>query len=57
MVMPNKVKIGLTCLLLFGAVAVDFANKLMSIGFDLFFIGLAIWVVWPVIKDNTKTEG
>lgn len=40
--------------LLLGAVAVDFTSKLMSIGFDLFFVLLAITVVLPVLKNKKK---
>lgn len=54
--MANKAKIAIACLLLFGAIAVDFANKLMSVGFDMFFIVVAVWVILPILKSGFEDE-
>jgi hypothetical protein len=42
--------------LLFGAVAVDFTSRLLSIGFDLFFVSLAVIVITPALKSGKKKE-
>lgn len=54
---PNRIKLVIVCVLLFGAIAVDFANKIMSIGFDLFFIGFAIWVAYPLAMKSLESDG
>jgi len=56
MEIPNQFKLIAAGVMLFGAVAVDFASSLMSVVFDLFFISLAIWVVLPVIKKGINNE-
>lgn len=52
MQIPNSVKLGAIGFMLFAAVAVDFVSKIMSIGFDLFFITGAIWVAWPMLNKK-----
>lgn len=47
-----NLRVALSCLFLFGAIAVDFTSKLLSIGFDLFFILAAIYVAIPLIKTD-----
>ena len=42
--------------MLFAAVAVDFMSKVMSVAFDLFFIALAVFVLWPVIKSSFASK-
>lgn len=54
MEIPTNVKIGFAGALLFGAIAVDFASKFMSVAFDLFFIAAAIFFIFPVLKDKKK---
>ena len=57
MELPYKVKVAFVGALLFGAIAVDFASKFMSITFDLFFIGAAIYMLLPMMKaSKAKVE-
>jgi len=58
MALPYNVKLAFVGALLFGAIAVDFASKFMSVAFDFFFIGAAIYMLLPIIKSSkAKTEG
>ena len=52
----KKIKIGAAIVMLFAAVAVDFMSKFLSIGFDLLFIGIAVWIMIPVIKGDKKGD-
>lgn len=47
-------RVAIAIILLFGAVAVDFTSRLMSIGFDLFFVLLAVIVITPALKNGKK---
>ena len=56
MKIPAYVKLAAVGFLLFAAVAVDFVSKFMSIGFDLFFISLAVWILWPMVKNSLEEK-
>lgn len=56
MQIPDTVKYIVIGFMLFAAVAVDFVSKIMSIGFDLFFISIAVWVAWGMLKANKKEQ-
>jgi len=53
---PNAVKLGVVLVMLFAAVAVDFVSKVMSVGFDLFFISIAIWVALPMLNGKKDSK-
>lgn len=57
MEIPDSIKYIAIGLMLFAAVAVDFVSKIMSIGFDLFFISIAVWIAWTMMqKSKTKSN-
>ena len=56
MKIPSYVKLAAVGFLLFAAIAVDFVSKFMSIGFDLFFISLAVWILWPMVKNSLEEK-
>ena len=56
MKIPDSLKFIAIGLMLFASVAVDFVSKIMSIGFDLFFISLAVWIAYPMIVKKKKEE-
>ena len=56
MQIPDGVKYVAIGLMLFAAVAVDFVSKLLSIGFDLFFVSIAAYIGWQMLQAKDKKE-
>jgi len=54
MEIPDGVKYVAIGLMLFAAIAVDFISHIMSIGFDLFFISIAVWIGWGLLQKSKK---
>lgn len=54
--MSNRFRIVASLLLMLGAVMVDFVSGFISFAFDAFFIGSAVYMLWPIIKDCVKKE-
>jgi hypothetical protein len=53
----NHLRVGAACVLLFGATGVDFVSKVLSIASDLLLIGLAVWLLGPVLRKGLADEG
>lgn len=45
----------IAAVLLFWAVIVDFASRLLSMGSDAVLIGLAVFIAWPCLKASLKS--
>ena len=54
--MSNRLRIVIALFLLLGAVLVDFVSVFISFAFDAFFVGSAVYVMWPMIKEEIKNE-
>jgi hypothetical protein len=48
----NHVKVIAALVILMGAVSVDFVSRILSIITDLFFIGIALWLLLPVLRKG-----
>ncbi len=49
-----KLRLFFAALLLLLAIVVDFTSRILSVGADLAFIGLAIYIVMPFLKSAFK---
>lgn len=56
MQIPDGLKYAAIGLMLFAAVAVDFVSKIMSMGFDLFFVSIAGWIGWNLLQSAKKSK-
>ena len=48
----NHIKVVVALVILMGAVSVDFVSRILSIISDLFFIGIAVWLLLPVLRKG-----